>query len=79
MQDLQGDFAALLVYRVGNIAMMGEVAGVVKHRPARHGDAGRGGGNSAGDDQRYPVAGALGVKSRQPLRAIRELLQASMH
>ena len=79
MQDLQRNFTALLVYRIGNMAMVGEMAGVVQHRAARHGDAGRGGGNSAGDDQRHPVAGALGVKSRQPLRAVRELLQASMH
>ena len=79
MQDLQRNFTALLVYRIGNMAMEGKMAGVVQHRAARHGDAGRGGGNSAGDDQRHPVAGALGVKSRQPLRAVRELLQASMH
>jgi hypothetical protein len=41
MQDLQRDFAALLVYRIGDMAVMSEMAGVVKHRAARHGDAGR--------------------------------------
>ena len=79
MQDLQRDFAALFVYRIGDMAVMSEMAGVVKHRAARHGDAGRRRGNPAGDDQRHPVAGALGVKRRQPLCAVRQLLQASVH
>ena len=71
MQDLQSDFAAFLVYRVSNMAMVRQMAGIIEYRAAGHGDARGRRGDAAGDDQRHAVAGALGVKGRQPLRAIR--------
>ena len=63
MQDLQSDFAAFLMYRVGNMAMMRQMAGVVKYRAAGHGDARGRRSDAAGDDQRHAVTGALSVKA----------------
>ncbi|VGP34300.1 hypothetical protein SB00610_01904 [Klebsiella quasipneumoniae subsp. similipneumoniae] len=64
VQDLQSDFAAFLMYRVGDLAMMRQMAGIVEHRAASHGHPGRGGSDAAGDDQCHTVTRTLGVKGR---------------
>ena len=64
VQDLQGDFTAFLMYRIGDLAMMRQMADIVEYRAAGHGHPGRGGRDAAGDDQRHAVPRALGVKGR---------------
>ena len=79
MQDLQGDLAAFLMYRVGNMTMVRQMAGIVEYRAAGHGDPRGRRSDAAGDDQRHAVTGAFGVKGRQPLRAVRQLFQPGVH
>ena len=79
MQNLQGDFAAFPVDRIGNVPMLRQMAGIVEHRAARHCDAGRRRRNPAGDNQRHAVTRAFGVKGRQPLRAVGMFFQPGVH
>ncbi len=79
MQNLQGDFAALLVDGIGNDPVVRQLCHIVQHRAALHPDARRGRGHAAGDNQRHPVTGTFGIEGCQPLRAVRPLLQTGMH
>ena len=79
VQNLQGDFTALVVYRVGHNAVMRQLCCIVQHRTALHADAGRGRGHAAGDNQRHPVARALGIESCQTLGPVRMLLEPGVH
>ena len=79
VQNLQGNFTALVVYRVGHNAVMRQLCCIVQHRTALHADAGRGRGHAAGDNQRHPVARALGIESCQTLGPVRMLLEPGVH
>ncbi len=79
MQNLQGDFAALVVYRVSHDPVVRQLCHIVQHRAALHRHTGGGRRDAASDDQRYAVARAFGIKRCQALRAVRALLQPGMH
>ena len=79
MQNLQGDFAALVVNRVGHHAVVRQLCRIVQHRAALHRHPGRGRGYAASDNQRHPVARALGIEGCQTFSPVRTLLQPGVH
>ncbi len=79
MQDLQRNFAALLMDGVGNGPVVRQLTHIVQHRAARHPYAGRIRSDAAADDKRHAVTRALGIERRQTLRAIGILFQPGMH
>ncbi len=79
VKDLQSDFSAFAMHRVGHQTMMPKLAVVIQHRTARHRDAGRRRRDTAGHNQGHTVTRALGIKRRQPFRAIGAFFQTGVH
>ena len=79
MQNLQGDFAAFLMHRFSNGAMVRDLADVIEHCAAFHPYTCEIWRNAAADNQRHAVTGAFSIKRRQPFSAVRVFFQPGVH